>query len=164
MPQSNAPELKLTNAPLHSSSFRSSIPDGAVMDPSKAGAIVAIDAPELLAEVTTALEGLGLIVAGCSSKEELAVFMVASIERPEVQVPEVVVLDACLLCDAGELVELFRRAGCLDDIIVILPESWPRGVTPAQLEDTEVLQAPFPMSVLVEEVARRMTPASVRHF
>lgn len=131
------------------------------MDPCRAGAIVAMRAPERLREITQALEGLGLIVAGCASREELAMFMVNSIERPDVSVPEVVVIDAALLTNAGELVELFRRAECLDNMIVVLPETWPRGVTPAQLETTQVLQDPFPISVLIEEVARRMTPSSV---
>jgi hypothetical protein len=162
MPQSTTPELKICEKTMHSDDYRSSLPDGAVMDPGKAGAIVAMSSKERLSEITRALEGLGLLVAGCATREELAVLLVSSIERPEVSIPEVVVIDAALL-ETAELVDLLQRAGCLDSMIVILPEQWPRGVTPAQLEPSQVLQAPFPMTVLVEEVARRMTPLSVRH-
>lgn len=161
MPQSTNPELKICEKTMHTDDYRSSLPDGAVMDPAKAGALVAMASKERLVEITRALEGLGLLVAGCAAKEELAMFITTSIERPEIRIPEVVVVDAALL-ESHELVELLERAGCLDSMIAILPEQWPRGVTPAQLEPSQVLQDPFPMTVLIEEVARRMTPFSVR--
>jgi len=157
----NQPEVRITDKPLHSADFRSSIPDGAVMDPGRAGAIVAMQSPGRLSEITDALEGLGLIVAGCGTKEELSMFLINAVERPDVRVPEVLIIDAEMLGDGGGLIELLQRAECIDSMIVILPESWPRGVTPLQLEQSHVLHAPFPMSVLVEEVAQRMTPSSV---
>jgi len=154
-------KITFTERPLHSDGFRASMPEGAVMDPAKAGAIVAMASPERLDEIKRGLEGLGLIVAGCTTREELIVYLVSSIERPDIPVPEVLVLDAALLQDDGELVEILRKADCLDNMIVILPVTWPRGVTPQALEKTQVLQDPFPMTVLVEEVARKMTPSSV---
>ncbi|NUP07640.1 MAG: hypothetical protein HOW73_16455 [Polyangiaceae bacterium] len=132
------------------------------MDPGKAGIVIAIRNEERVNEITKALEGLGLIVNGCRSSDELRAFLTTSLTRADFPLPEVVVLDAELLSDGPDIVALLKRARCLDDIIVILPESWPRGVTPDQLQQAQVLQSPFLLSVLVEEVARRMTPASVR--
>lgn len=160
MSQRSLPQIRLSNEPLQSDNYRSSLPKGTVVNPAKAGALVGLGSLERLRTVTRSLEANGLLVAGCPTIEELAFFLRTALEHHEIRVPEVVVVDVAML--TPEIVELMREAGCLDTMLVVLPESWPRGQVPRGLETAQVLQEPFPIAVLVEEVAQRMTPFSVR--
>jgi hypothetical protein len=160
MPQRSLPHIRLTNEPLQSEAYRASLPKGAVTNPAKAGALVGLASRDRLQTVTRALEANGLLVAGCLTAEELRFYLRTALDREEISIPEAVVVDVGML--SADVVQLLRDAGSLDDMLVILPESWPRGEVPNGLESAQVLQEPFPLAVLVEEVAQRMTPFSIR--
>lgn len=151
---------RIVEKPLHSADYRSSIPDGAVIEPGRAGVLVGATSQESLALLTQTLERGGLRVNGIQGAAKLGLEL-GRVLADGVSTPEVVVVALELFDDDPSLVEKIERAGCLDSILVLLPESWPRGVLPAPLDGVTVLQEPFPPSLLVEEVARKMTPASV---
>ncbi len=153
-------EPRIVEKPLHSADYRSSIPDGAVIEPGRAGVLVGATSHERLGALMHILESVGLRVNGIHGAAKLALELGRVLEDG-VATPEVVVVALELLDDDPTIVEKLERAGCLDSMLVLLPESWPRGVLPAPLDSVSVLQEPFPASLLIEEVAQKMTPASV---
>ncbi len=160
MNDQSKPEPRIVEKPLHSADYRSSIPDGAVIEPGRSGILVGATSQEQLTALTRTLDSVGLRVNGIHGAAKLALEL-ARVLQDGVATPEVVVVALELLDDDPTIIEKLERAGCLDSMLVLLPESWPRGVLPSPLDSVAVLQEPFPNSLLIEVVAQKMTPASI---
>ena len=131
-------------------------------EPRRSGVLIAV--PDGLArqEMMDALDRSGMATeAAISAREVLDVLERA--QEPGGVLPEVFVLDVCLLDSERERVlDALEEAGCSENVIVILSDSWPRGLFPVWLDPLTCLHDPVPMPIFVEEVARLASPASVR--